>query len=170
MNLEILRIGTGIFILLLASYFDIFNNKIIPDWIYRSGIMMGVIFLALDNPWNWVSVITSISLTFVLSTLLYLFGIWGGADAKIMWAIAFLHPIWSSPFPFEKIIIYSYTPIIMLSNSFVLCTLGMLPLVVWRRTTKMKLTYLPWLTLGYMFVILKGDALVWIRNYTFMHF
>jgi len=168
MTIELIRIGAVFSILVIASYFDIFNNKDIPDWIYKIGIGIGAVLLAIDNPWSWVAVGASVAISVIIGMGLYIIGAWGGADAKITWAVAVLHPIWSSPFPFEKAVMHPLTAIGMLGNAAILTTFVYLPVVLWRKTTNFKIAFLPMMLGGYVILMLKGDFLIWIKNYIFM--
>lgn len=170
MIFEMARISVVIGILAISTYYDIYNNKNVPDIIYRAGIVLGAIFLIFDNPWGWIPVIGSIGLSVIVGMGLFIVGAWGGADAKIMFAITVLHPIWSSPFPYEKMALHPFTAIIMMSNAAMIAGLVYLPIVIFKRNTKMKIAFLPFLSLGYLFTILKGDILLWIKKYIFLLF
>ena len=170
MIFEMARISVVISMLAISTYYDIYNNKNVPDMIYRAGIVLGAIFLIFDNPWGWIPVIGSIGLSVIVGMGLFIIGAWGGADAKIMLAVAFLHPIWTSPFPYEKMALHPFTAIIMISNAAMIAGLVYLPIVIFKRNSKMKIAFLPFLSLGYLFTVLKGDMLLWIKKYIFSLF
>ena len=161
------RIGLIVVMLGIVSYFDIFNNKDIPDKIYRFFAGLGIVLLLYDNPWGWIPVIGSIGVSVIVGMGLFVIGAWGGADAKVMLAVALLQPIWTSPFPYEKMAIHPITAITMMSNAAVIAGLVFLPVVILRKSTDIKIAFLPFLSLGYVFTVLKGDILLWIRKYIF---
>ena len=81
-----------------------------------------------------------------------------------------LQPIWTSPFPYEKMALHPFTAIIMMSNAAMIVGLVYLPVVVLRKSAKIKIAFLPFLSLGYLFTVLKGDMLLWIKKYIFSVF
>ena len=164
------RIGLIIVMLGIVSYFDIFKNKNIPDMIYRVFAVIGIVLLLYNNPWGWIPVISSIGLSVIVGMGLFIIGAWGGADAKVMFAVALLQPIWTSPFPYEKMALHPFTAIIMMSNAAMIAGLVYLPVVVLRKSAKIKIAFLPFLSLGYLFTVLKGDMLLWIKKYIFSVF
>ena len=164
------RIGVIVVMLGIVSYFDIFNNKDIPDKIYRFFAALGFVLLLYNNPWGWIPVMISVGVSVIVGMGLFFIGAWGGADAKVMLAVALLQPIWTSPFPYEKVALHPITPIIMMSNGAVIAGLVFLPVVIFRKTTDIKIAFLPFLSLGYLFTILKGDILLWIGNIIFTAF
>ena len=164
------RIGLIVVMLGIVSYFDIFNNKDVPDMIYRVFSVLGIVLLLYDNPWGWIPVMISIGVSVIVGMGLFFIGAWGGADAKVMLAVALLQPIWTSPFPYEKMAIHPFTAIIMMSNAAMIAGLVYLPIVVLRKSTDIKIAFLPFLSLGYVFTVLKGDILLWIRKYIFSVF
>lgn len=170
MDIEIARIGLIIAMLSIVSYFDIFKNKNIPDMIYRVFAVIGIVLLLYNNPWGWIPVISSIGLSVIVGMGLFIIGAWGGADAKVMFAVALLQPIWTSPFPYEKMALHPFTAIIMMSNAAMIAGLVYLPVVVLRKSAKIKIAFLPFLSLGYLFTVLKGDMLLWIKKYIFSVF
>ena len=170
MDIEIARIGLIIAMLSIVSYFDIFKNKNIPDMIYRVFAVIGIVLLLYNNPWGWIPVISSIGLSVIVGMGLFIVGAWGGADAKVMFAVALLQPIWTSPFPYEKMALHPFTAIIMMSNAAMIAGLVYLPVVVLRKSAKIKIAFLPFLSLGYLFTVLKGDMLLWIKKYIFSVF
>lgn len=161
------RIGLIVVMLGIVSYFDIFNNKDVPDMIYRVFSVLGIVLLLYDNPWGWIPVMISIGVSVIVGMGLFFIGAWGGADAKVMLAVALLQPIWTSPFPYEKMAIHPFTAIMMMSNAAMIAGLVYLPIVVLRKSTDIKIAFLPFLSLGYVFTVLKGDILLWIRKYIF---
>tara|TARA_R110002060_G_scaffold38027_1_gene49178 strand:+ start:294 stop:806 length:513 start_codon:yes stop_codon:yes gene_type:complete len=170
LDIEIARIGLIIAMLSIVSYFDIFKNKNIPDMIYRVFAVIGIVLLLYNNPWGWIPVISSIGLSVIVGMGLFIIGAWGGADAKVMFAVALLQPIWTSPFPYEKMALHPFTAIIMMSNAAMIAGLVYLPVVVLRKSAKIKIAFLPFLSLGYLFTVLKGDMLLWIKKYIFSVF
>ena len=170
MDIEIARIGLIIAMLSIVSYFDIFKNKNIPDMIYRVFAVIGIVLLLYNNPWGWIPVISRIGLSVIVGMGLFIIGAWGGADAKVMFAVALLQPIWTSPFPYEKMALHPFTAIIMMSNAAMIAGLVYLPVVVLRKSAKIKIAFLPFLSLGYLFTVLKGDMLLWIKKYIFSVF
>ena len=170
LDFEVVRIGLIVVMLGIVSYFDIFNKKDIPDMIYRVFAVLGIVLLSFNNPWGLIPVLVSVGVSVIVGMSLFFIGAWGGADAKVMLAVALLQPIWTSPFPYEKMALHPFTAIIMMSNAAMIAGLVYLPVVVLRKSAKIKIAFLPFLSLGYVFTVLKGDMLLWIKNIIFSAF
>ena len=170
LDFEVARIGLIVMMLGIVSYFDIFNKKDIPDMIYRFFAALGIVLLLYNNPWGLIPVLVSIGVSVIVGMGLFFIGAWGGADAKVMLAVALLQPIWTSPFPYEKVALHPYTALMMMSNGAMIAGLVFLPVVIFRKTTDIKIAFLPFLSLGYIFTVLKGDMLLWIGNIIFTAF
>ena len=154
----------------IVSYFDIFNNKDIPDKIYRVFAVIGIVLLLYNNPWGWIPVLISIGVSVIVGMGLFFIGAWGGADAKVMLAVSLLQPIWTSPFPYEKVALHPITSVMMMTNGAMIAGLAFLPVVLLRKSTDIKIAFLPFLSLGYVFTVLKGDILLWIGSIIFSVF
>ena len=165
MNLEILRIVLIVIMLAIASYFDIFNKRHIDVRISQIFGVIGVGLLLFDNPWGWINVALIVSVTVIIGTVFYLIGIWGGADLKLIIAISLIQPFWSSPFPFEKLTFHPFVSFGVLANAALLSALIMLPVVIKKKTFKLTIPFVPYMLIGYLILILKGDLMTWIVKY-----
>lgn len=165
MNLEILRIAVILIMLALASYFDLFNKRVIDDRIYQICLVIGLGFLLFDNPWGAIPVIAVISFTMIVGLGFFAIGAWGGADAKLLIAMSVIQPFWSSPFPFEKLLIHPVVSMATFANALILAVIVCMPYAIKQRSLKVTIPFVPFFLVGYIILILKGDLLTWIIKY-----
>lgn len=93
MEFELIRIAITIFGCGIASYFDCFNNRNIPNSVTYGLILIGVILnLASFNLQLLISVFIISLLIIIIGYPLYIRGMIGGADILIFVAIALLIP------------------------------------------------------------------------------
>tara|TARA_R110000824_G_scaffold121647_4_gene277918 strand:+ start:1790 stop:2263 length:474 start_codon:yes stop_codon:yes gene_type:complete len=151
--------------LAMASYFDIFNKRLVDDRIYQISTVLGLGLLLYDNPWGWIPVIAVISITTIIGLGFFVIGAWGGADAKLLIAISVIQPFWSSPFPFEKLLIHPVVSMATFANALILAMIVCIPFAIKQRSLNVTIPFVPFFLVGYVFLILKGDLMSWIVIY-----
>lgn len=94
MGWEELRIFIAIIGTVIATYYDLFNNRNVPNFLLYS--FLGVAFLvavALSGPSSLAYPIIIAALVFIVGYGLYMFGQLGGADVFVLAAISLLLPV-----------------------------------------------------------------------------
>lgn len=79
--------------LLLFSYYDIFNNRIVPEWLSYSFIAVSIIvFVVLISPIEIMKIIIAL-IVFLIGYVIYKLGYLGGADVFVITALVLLLPL-----------------------------------------------------------------------------
>jgi len=125
LNVQIFPACVAATVALIASYWDLFKGRIIPDKLTLPSIFGGVIFYIL---WGLVKGDPLISLyggfgalfSFALAYLLWLTGGWAGGDVKLFTAFGAWLPVYSPPFFQPLFGDYPFFPLSILFNSAIL--------------------------------------------------
>lgn len=98
MYIDFIRIVLGVVLFGLAAYHDI-NGRHIPDYIWNvlvvgGGVLFSIHILSSVTPFELISrYVANIGLAIAIGWGMYLSGLFGGADAKAITAIAVLFPV-----------------------------------------------------------------------------
>ncbi|MBI4399657.1 prepilin peptidase, partial [Candidatus Micrarchaeota archaeon] len=88
---EALRVAIAVLGTVIATYYDLFNNRNVPNMLTYSLVGLGLLFNVLEGISSAYIILTAIVI-FVLGYLLYINGQIGGADILLFAAIALLIP------------------------------------------------------------------------------
>ncbi len=97
MDPQIFPIGVGIIAAIMASYFDLFRGRVIPDKLTKPLIVVGILFYAC---WGLLSGDLSLALSggigafvgFSIGYVLWITGGWAGGDVKLLTMFGALVP------------------------------------------------------------------------------
>jgi Flp pilus assembly protein protease CpaA len=82
----------AIIFMLMFSYYDIFNNRIIPDEITYSFLFVGIMIFFAFLPFELMKLVIAI-IVFIIGYLLYKIGYLGGADVYAITGLTLLLPL-----------------------------------------------------------------------------
>lgn len=82
----------AIIFMLLFSYYDIFNNRIIPDEVTYSFLFVGAMMFFAFLPFELMKVVIAI-IVFIIGYILYKIGYLGGADVYAITGLTLLLPL-----------------------------------------------------------------------------
>jgi len=125
LNVQIFSACIAATIAVIASYYDLFRGRIIPDKLTIPSIFCGVAFHAIlglveNNLFLSLYGMFGAIFSFALAYLLWLTGGWAGGDVKLLTAFGAWVPTYSPPF-FEPLFnSYPLFPLTILFNSAIL--------------------------------------------------
>jgi Flp pilus assembly protein protease CpaA len=82
----------AIIFMLIFSYYDLFNNRIIPDEITYSFLFIGIIIFFAFLPFDFMKVVIAL-VVFIIGYILYKIGYLGGADVYAITGLSLLLPL-----------------------------------------------------------------------------
>lgn len=97
--IDAIRIVFGISLLAVATKYDIFNNREIPDWIWNVLISIGAVTFSVQVLFSTIPLqlsmvfITNVGVAILIGWFAYIFGFFGGADTKAITAIGVTFPV-----------------------------------------------------------------------------
>lgn len=78
--------------MLIFSYYDIFNNRIVPEWVSYSFIIASLITFFVLLPFEIIKIGISV-LVFIIGYIIYRIGYLGGADVFVITGLCLLLPL-----------------------------------------------------------------------------
>ncbi|MGB9634972.1 MAG: A24 family peptidase [Candidatus Micrarchaeia archaeon] len=99
---------TALVFLAVASYYDIFNRRVIPDWVSYSFIVVALIFSIIYYGTDFARIGIAL-LVFVVGYLIYRMGYLGGADVFFLSGIMLTLPLSISGMPTILIVLLAST-------------------------------------------------------------
>jgi len=88
----------AVMFMLIFSYYDIFNNRIVPEWVSYSFLIASIITFALFPPLEIMKVVIAL-IVFLIGYLIYKIGYLGGADVFAITGLCLILPLTISNIP-----------------------------------------------------------------------